>query len=85
MTSSPLSFSLPPLYSSFLPRFSKLASVSIFSNMMVPLAGICDTAFLGHLADIRHLADDIDTVCDLIEENEDRILGIFFLPSSSQI
>lgn len=24
--------------------------------MMVPLAGICDTAFLGHLADIRHLA-----------------------------
>ncbi|MDJ0680769.1 MAG: guanitoxin biosynthesis MATE family efflux transporter GntT [Xenococcaceae cyanobacterium MO_167.B52] len=56
MTSSPLSFSLPPLYSSFLPRFSKLASVSIFSNMMVPLAGICDTAFLGHLADIRHLA-----------------------------
>ncbi|MDJ0647301.1 MAG: guanitoxin biosynthesis MATE family efflux transporter GntT [Xenococcaceae cyanobacterium MO_188.B19] len=56
MSSSPLSFSIPPLYSSFLPRFSKLASVSILSNMMVPLAGICDTAFLGHLADIRHLA-----------------------------
>ncbi len=56
MNSSPLSFSLPPLYKSFLPRFSKLASVSILSNMMVPLAGICDTAFLGHLADIRHLA-----------------------------
>lgn len=51
-----LSFSLPPRYSSFLPRFSQLASVSIFSNMMVPLAGICDTAFLGHLSDIRHLA-----------------------------
>ncbi len=51
-----LSFSLPSRYSSFLPRFSKLASVSIFSNMMVPLAGICDTAFLGHLSDIRHLA-----------------------------
>ena len=51
-----LSFSLPSRYTSFLPRFSKLASVSIFSNMMVPLAGICDTAFLGHLSDIRHLA-----------------------------
>ncbi|MGL6343428.1 MAG: MATE family efflux transporter, partial [Waterburya sp.] len=51
-----LSLSLPSRYTSFLPRFSKLASVSIFSNMMVPLAGICDTAFLGHLQDIRHLA-----------------------------
>ena len=56
MNSSLLPISLPPRYSSFLPRFSKLATVSIFSNMMVPLAGICDTAFLGHLADIRHLA-----------------------------
>ncbi len=56
MTSSPLYLSLPSRYSSFLPRFSRLATVSIFSNMMVPLAGICDTAFLGHLADIRHLA-----------------------------
>ena len=56
MTASFLSLSIPSRYSSFLPRFSKLASVSIFSNMMVPLAGICDAAFLGHLADIRHLA-----------------------------
>ncbi|MBK1988649.1 MATE family efflux transporter [Sphaerospermopsis aphanizomenoides BCCUSP55] len=40
----------------FLPRFSRLASVSVFSNMMVPLAGLVDIAFLGHLADIRHLA-----------------------------
>ncbi|MDJ0689825.1 MAG: guanitoxin biosynthesis MATE family efflux transporter GntT [Xenococcaceae cyanobacterium MO_188.B32] len=56
MNSSLLPISLPPRYISFLPRFSKLASVSIFSNMMVPLAGIFDTAFLGHLADIRHLA-----------------------------
>lgn len=47
---------LPERYSSFLPRFSKLATVSILSNMMVPLAGIFDTAFLGHLADIRYLA-----------------------------
>ena len=50
------SVKLPTSYSSFLPRFSKLATVSILSNMMVPLAGICDTAFLGHLTDIRHLA-----------------------------
>ena len=56
MNSSLISFSIPPRYSSFLPRFSRLASVSILSNMMVPLAGIFDTAFLGHLADIRHLA-----------------------------
>lgn len=55
MTST-LSFSLSSRYSNLLPRFFKLASVSIFSNMMVPLAGICDTAFLGHLTDIRHLA-----------------------------
>ena len=55
MGSSNFSFALPR-YSSFLPRFFRLASVSIFSNMMVPLAGIVDTAFLGHLADIRYLA-----------------------------
>ncbi len=30
--------------------------VGVFSNMMVPLAGLFDTAFLGHLADIHHLA-----------------------------
>lgn len=56
MNSSLLSFSLSSRYSSFLPRFSKLATVNILSNMMIPLAGICDTAFLGHLADIRYLA-----------------------------
>ena len=28
----------------------------MFSNMMVPLAGLCDTAFLGHLSDIHYLA-----------------------------
>ncbi|WP_414621216.1 guanitoxin biosynthesis MATE family efflux transporter GntT [Calothrix sp. CCY 0018] len=56
MGSSNLSFRLPSRYSSFLPRFYRLASVSIISNMMVPLSGIVDTAFLGHLADIRHLA-----------------------------
>ncbi len=43
-------------YGSFLTRFYKLATVSVLSNMMVPLAGLCDTAFLGHLKDIRYLA-----------------------------
>ncbi len=56
MGSSNLFFGLPSRYSSFLPRFYRLASVSIISNMMVPLSGIVDTAFLGHLADIRYLA-----------------------------
>lgn len=40
----------------FLPRFYRLATVSVLSNMMVPLAGLCDTAFLGHLQDIKYLA-----------------------------
>ncbi|MBD0268896.1 MAG: MATE family efflux transporter [Cyanobacteria bacterium Co-bin8] len=46
---------LPDQYR-FLPRFLRLSAVSVLSNMMVPLAGLVDTAFLGHLADIRHLA-----------------------------
>ncbi|MBD2017167.1 MATE family efflux transporter [Microcoleus sp. FACHB-53] len=40
----------------FLPRFFRLASVNILSNLMVPLAGLTSVAFLGHLGDIRHLA-----------------------------
>ncbi|MEO0533143.1 MAG: guanitoxin biosynthesis MATE family efflux transporter GntT [Cyanobacteria bacterium P01_A01_bin.123] len=39
-----------------LPEFTRLAIANIISNLMVPLAGIVDTAFLGHLADIHHLA-----------------------------
>ncbi|PAX57154.1 guanitoxin biosynthesis MATE family efflux transporter GntT [Brunnivagina elsteri] len=50
-----MQFALPTQYD-FLPRFYRLASVSVLSNMMVPLAGLVDIAFLGHLADIRHLA-----------------------------
>jgi multidrug resistance protein, MATE family len=50
-----MQFALPTQYN-FLPRFYRLASVSVVSNMMVPLAGLVDIAFLGHLADIRHLA-----------------------------
>lgn len=51
-----MSLSIPAHYRIFLPRFYKLAVVSALSNMMVPLAGLFDTAFLGHLTDIRHLA-----------------------------
>lgn len=40
----------------FLNRFLRLAIVNILSNLMVPLAGLVDVAFLGHLAEIRHLA-----------------------------
>jgi MATE family multidrug resistance protein len=40
----------------FLHRFLRLASINIISNLMVPLAGLIDVAFLGHLAEIRHLA-----------------------------
>lgn len=40
----------------FLPRFYRLSLVSVFSNMMIPLAGLVDTAFLGHLSEIRYLA-----------------------------
>lgn len=45
-------FRFTPLYPSFL----RLSAINILSNLMVPLAGIIDIAFLGHLADIRHLA-----------------------------
>ncbi|MEC4814727.1 MAG: guanitoxin biosynthesis MATE family efflux transporter GntT [Scytonema sp. PMC 1069.18] len=37
-------------------RFSRLAIINILSGIMVPLAGLVDIAFLGHLADIRYLA-----------------------------
>lgn len=40
----------------FLPRFYRLAGVSMASNIMVPLAGLVDVAFLGHLDSIEALA-----------------------------
>lgn len=40
---------------SFINRFWRLALVNVVSNLMVPIASLIDTAFLGHLADIRHL------------------------------
>jgi MATE family multidrug resistance protein len=49
-----MSTNSPP--SNFLHRFYRLAIVNILSNLMVPLAGLIDVAFLGHLAEIRHLA-----------------------------
>jgi len=49
---SPQKQAAPP----FLPSFLKLAAANIISNLMVPLAGLIDTAFLGHLAEIRYLA-----------------------------
>ncbi|MDJ1171697.1 guanitoxin biosynthesis MATE family efflux transporter GntT [Roseofilum sp. BLCC_M154] len=40
----------------FFVRFYKLAFVNILSNIMVPLAGLVDVAFLGHLTEIYDLA-----------------------------
>jgi multidrug resistance protein, MATE family len=37
-------------------HFFQLAIVNILSNLMVPLAGLVDVAFLGHLSEIRYLA-----------------------------
>jgi multidrug resistance protein, MATE family len=43
-------------YRSVLSRFYSLAAINILANMMVPLAGLCDTAFLGHLDDLKYFA-----------------------------
>ena len=51
-----MNFTFAQNYSNFLPRFYRLSFVAVLSNMMVPLAGICDTAFLGHLSNIQPLA-----------------------------
>lgn len=37
-------------------RFFRLAIANIISNMMIPLAGLVDVAFLGHLKEIKYLA-----------------------------
>ncbi len=49
-------FAIPAAYKTFLPRFYQLSIVGMLSHMMVPLAGLCDSAFLGHLSDIHYLA-----------------------------
>lgn len=41
---------------SLYPRFLRLAGINILSNLMIPLAGLVDIAFLGHLSEIRYLA-----------------------------
>ncbi len=46
---------LPSQYD-FLPRFYSLAFTNIISSIVVPLSGLIDLAFLGHLSDIRYLA-----------------------------
>jgi MATE family multidrug resistance protein len=51
-----LSLRLPVQYRSFLPRFYQLSTVGMLANIMVPLAGLFDSAFLGHLASIDQLA-----------------------------
>ncbi len=51
-----MSFALVKQNIDFLPRFYRLSFVAVLSNMMIPLAGLCDTAFLGHLKDIKPLA-----------------------------
>ncbi len=37
-------------------RFFQLSATNILANLLVPLAGLMDMAFLGHLSEIRHLA-----------------------------
>jgi hypothetical protein len=37
-------------------RFFRLTGINILTNLTVPLAGLVDTALLGHLPDIRFLA-----------------------------
>ena len=44
-----------PKIGNWLAPFCKLAAANTLSNLMVPLAGLIDTAFLGHLSDIRFL------------------------------
>lgn len=36
--------------------FFRLAMINILSNLMVPLSGFINIAFLGHLVEVRHLA-----------------------------
>ena len=37
-------------------RYFRLTALNVLANVTVPLAGLVDTAILGHLADIRYLA-----------------------------
>ena len=48
--------SVSPKSPSLAPQFFRLAAINILSNITTPLAGIVDVAFLGHLAEVKHLA-----------------------------
>lgn len=41
---------------SFLPRFIRLALINTLSGIIIPISGLVDLAFLGHLDDLRYLA-----------------------------
>lgn len=40
----------------FYARFFRITALNILSNIAVPLAGLVDTAMLGHLDDVRYLS-----------------------------
>lgn len=40
----------------FRPRFLRFTIINILSDIIIPLAGLVDTTFLGHLPNIHHLA-----------------------------
>lgn len=50
-----MNLTLPKQYE-FIPRYFRLTLANVLSNLMTPLATIFSTAFLGHLAEIHHLA-----------------------------
>ncbi len=43
------------IWPSFTTQFLKLSAANVLSNLMVPLASLVDTAFLGHLSEIHYL------------------------------
>jgi len=45
----------PPKTAGWTLPFFQLAAANTASNLMVPLAGLIDTAFLGHLSEVRYL------------------------------
>lgn len=50
-----MNLTIPSRYN-FLTHFYKLVVTNILSSIVVPLAGLISTAFLGHLPEIHHLA-----------------------------
>jgi MATE family multidrug resistance protein len=47
---------LQSLNHNFLPRFARLATVNTLSGIIIPISGLVDVAFLGHLDDLSYLA-----------------------------